>query len=168
MAGDEYVPSDDADPIRVQPYADHLSRQLARHRITIAVYVDQAGTRHSHQFFNIAVKRCWHRHHLHLFLLQHLGHAAMAIFRVAQLAPQTAAALAQPSIEFGIRAKLMLLRIEPDPPTAILHILFDDSLAPRPTTRQVCRVGCGSAKHALRNPASPHPEATLQKSASNK
>jgi hypothetical protein len=43
-----------------------------------------------------------------LLVLQHLGHAELAVLGVAQLRPQRAAALGQPGVEFGERAEAPL------------------------------------------------------------
>ena len=58
------------------------------------------------------------------------GHAELLAFGVADLAPQGPAALAQPSIELLEAAPFTGLRIDPNTPAAVLHILLDDALLP--------------------------------------
>jgi hypothetical protein len=72
---------------------------------------------------------------------KYLGYAEPDVLGVANFLPQRPAARAQPGVEFGEAAELQLVGLEPDPPTAVLHVLLDDALLP---------------------------EATLQKSASNR
>jgi hypothetical protein len=63
-------------------------------------------------------------------LRQHLLHAELLVLGVADPAPQSPAALAQPGVERFERAKLALLRIEPDAPAAVLYVLFHHAFFP--------------------------------------
>ena len=77
-----------------------------------------------------------------LFLLQHFGDAKFPMLGMAQLVPQSATALPQPSIQLVERTETSVAGIDPDTAPAILHILLDHTLFP--------------------------PEAVLQKSGSNR
>ena len=125
MAGHDGIAGDDADAARIQARADHLSGQLARHRVAVAAHRHQAGGRYPCRPFHIAVEWRGHRHHLRLFLFEHVGHAQGRMLRVAQLIPQCAAALGQPCVEFGGGREPKRLRLDPDAPAAVLHILLD-------------------------------------------
>ena len=63
-------------------------------------------------------------------MLQHLGHAEFRVLGMAHLTPQRPATLAQPRIEFGERAKALVLRLQPDAATTVLHVLLDDAFLP--------------------------------------
>ena len=56
--------------------------------------------------------------------------ASRAFWLVAYLIPQCPAAIAQPGVEFGEAAELHLVRLDPDAPPAVLHVLLDDTLLP--------------------------------------
>ena len=115
---------------RVQPRADHLSEQLARHRVAVAGHRHQASARHPRRLLDIAVERHRHRHQVRPFVLEHLGHAELIVLGVADLLPQRPASTRKPCVEFGEAAELDLGRVDPDAPAAVLHVLLDDTLLP--------------------------------------
>ena len=55
------------------------------------------------------------------------------------LTPQGSATFAQPGVEFGKRRPLNLLRIQPNTPAAVLHVLLHDAFLP--TAGHVAEVG---------------------------
>ena len=61
-------------------------------------------------------------------VLQHLSHAELIVLGVADLLPQRAAALAQPGVELVEARKPLLRRLDPDPPSADLHVLLHHPL----------------------------------------
>jgi hypothetical protein len=69
-------------------------------------------------------------------VLEHLGHAVLLVLGVADLLPQSSAPISQPGVEFGEAAELDLGRVDPDAPSAVLHVLLDDTLLPVPLLRQ--------------------------------
>lgn len=66
--------------------------------ITVARNRYQAGAAHPRYLLDIAVERGGHGHHVGAFLFQHLQHAEFLELGVAQLAPQSPAAFAQPGV----------------------------------------------------------------------
>ena len=125
---------------RVQVCADHLPRPFAGHRVAVARHRHQAGAAHLGRVLNIAIKGHRHRHQVALLQLQHLGDAERFVLRVAQLSPQSPAALAQPRIELGKAAKAPLPRLHPDATAAVLHILLHAPLLPAAGTVAKIRV----------------------------
>lgn len=82
--------------LRVQPRADRLPRQLARHRVAVARHGDQAGAAHARDVLHVTIEVHGLGHQVAALQLQHLGHAEGLVLGVAQLGPQRLAALAQP------------------------------------------------------------------------
>ena len=130
MIGDDHVVGHDHDPRRVQPGAEHLPSQLARHRVAVACHRRQTGAADPGHLFDVAVERHRHRHHLQSLLLEHLGDAELLVLGMLDLGPQLPATLAHPGIEFVDAAEAHLPRVDPDAPAAVLHVLLDDSLLP--------------------------------------
>lgn len=58
------------------------------------------------------------------------AHVELAVFGMADLVPQGAAALTQPGIEFDKGTEAMSGRLDPDAPTAVLHVLLHAPLLP--------------------------------------
>ena len=115
---------------RVQPRADHLPVQLARHRVAVARHRHQASARHPRRLLDIAVERGGHGHQVRALVLEHLGHAELLVLGVADLLPQGSAPIGQPGVELGKAAELALGRVNPDAPATVLHVLLDDTLLP--------------------------------------
>ena len=139
MAGHHHVPGHHADACGIETGADPLAREFTGHRIAIALHADQAGARDLGFPLHVAVKWGRHGHHLRALLLEHLKHAEVLVFGVADLTPQGAAALAQPGVELIKGMPLARLRLNPDSPAAVLDVLLHDTLLP--ATGDVAEVG---------------------------
>ena len=133
------VVGDEVDALRVDPDADHLADQLARHRVAVAILADQTGTGYLAQGLDVAVEGRDHRHQAGLLVFEHFGDGQIVVLGVAQFLPQRPAARQQPDIEFGKGAESFLGRFLPDAPPAVLHVLLDDAFLP--ATGDVAEVG---------------------------
>ncbi len=130
VAGHDGVVDHDGDAARVQPCADYLPHPFARHRIAVARHRHQTGAGDPRGFLDVAIERHRHGHEARALVFEHLGHAELGVLGVAHLVPQRAAALAQPGVEFAEAAELDLGRVDPDAPTAVLHVLLHHPFLP--------------------------------------
>src|SRR6266702_8497511 len=89
-----------------------------------------AGRRDSCRTLNITVKRCWHRHQMGAFLLEHVGDAQLTIVRMLHLIPQRPAPGRQPCIQISEPAEALPTRVNPDTQAAVLHVLLDEAFPP--------------------------------------
>ena len=63
-------------------------------------------------------------------MIEHLGHTELAVLGMTHLLPQRPAPGSEPCVEFDERAEALLTGIDPDPPSAVLHVLLDPTLLP--------------------------------------
>ena len=87
MAGNNCISKHRDDLLGIEPDADHLARQLARHGVVVALHVDQAGAGYARRMLNVPVKCGCHRHHVGAFLFQHVGYAQFIVLGMVQFAP---------------------------------------------------------------------------------
>ncbi|MNY21163.1 hypothetical protein D3C86_1546900 [compost metagenome] len=130
VAGNQYVISYHLDPRRIQAATEPLAGVLTGYRVAVSSHADQAGAGNPRRTLDVTVEGRGHGHHFGPLQLQHLGHAQPAVLRVRKLAPECAAALPEPGIEFLEGVELAVLGVQPDTPATVLHVLFDDALFP--------------------------------------
>ena len=91
MIGDNHIVGHDHDPRRVQPGAEHLPGQLARHRVAVACHRRQTGAADPGHFFNVSVERHRHRHrhrhYLQSLVFEHLGDAELFVLGMLDFGP---------------------------------------------------------------------------------
>ena len=99
--------------------------------------------------FYIAIKCLGHGHQMLALHVEHFGNRELRVVGVGRFRPHRPATFRQPRVEFNERAKPALTRLDPDTPAAVLHVLPKKGIA-------------------ISTMPFSQPEATLQKSGSNR
>src|SRR5210317_131475 len=99
MLGNDIRLSHQHDAIGVRPHTDDTDGKGGRYAVTVALEHDQAGGRYALGELYRAIERRWRRHERTTLIVEHLGNAAAALFRVHHLVPQRLAAFFQPVVE---------------------------------------------------------------------
>ena len=82
MRGNAHIVGVNLDMRRIQMNSNLVVGQMAWNGIAVAQHRNQAGGGHAREHFHVSIKWRWHRHQIHLFLLQRIGNGALICVRV--------------------------------------------------------------------------------------